>query len=72
MPIKNVKIEQMISSILVIKNRITENIETLGAIKIKEGNPQNVGDFRTAMTKMAEANEALAVAKTHLNNLLSR
>ena len=63
-------IEDLVTSMGRQIAKINEDKETLNSIFRVSGNPDNIDDLRRVISKMAEADEALRVAKSRLNNLL--
>jgi hypothetical protein len=63
-------IEDLVNSMGRQIAKINEDKETLNSIVRVSGNPDNIDDLRRVISKMAEADEALRVAKSRLNNLL--
>jgi hypothetical protein len=63
-------IEDLVTSIGRQVAKINEDKETISSVKRVSGNPDNINDFQRAIAKMAEAEEALRVAKSRLQNLM--
>lgn len=63
-------IEDLVTSMGRQIAKINEDKETLNSIVRVSGNPDNIDDLRRVISKMTEADEALRVAKSRLNNLL--